>query len=464
MKYRNYRKLRLISALIAIAIFAASAAAQTTAFNYQGKLNDAGVPASGSYQLQFKLFDAAVGGGQIGATVADVPVTATNGVFSVKLDFGAAVFTGANRFLEISVRHNSSESYVTLSPREQIASTPYSIRTLSAAQADLSLDSNKLGGVAASQYVTTSTVGNSFIKNDTVPQTGNFNITGNGIVGGSIGIATTPQAGFKLDVNGNSLFRTPGTGGNIQLGTPGGETGITIGGTNRADIRFDGTSLKLFAGTGAGIPGNGLAVTTSGTVGTSGNLGVGTFNPDTRLTLNGGPVWTSGGWTASMNLRNGAAIGWDANSSGRRWGILGSNAGLVFLSSFSSFGTTTSPAEVAMNIDDKGVMQPRQNGGLAKAMVTVNPNGTIARCFNGLSILAPATCDITVTRTADGRYTVNFHFQVDDRFVVGNAVDNPATGCLGSLLFINTISGTNVNLATTCGGPYEDAPFTLVVY
>src|SRR5215204_3469679 len=176
-----------IAAALAICIFlTTNIAAQTTAFNYQGKLNDAGVPASGSYQLQFKLFDAAVGGAQIGATVADVPVTATNGVFSVKLDFGAAVFTGANRFLEISVRHNASESYVTLSPREQIASTPYSIRTLSAAQADLSLDSNKLGGLDANAYVTTTSVGNSFIKNGTVAQTGNFNISGNGTLGGTL--------------------------------------------------------------------------------------------------------------------------------------------------------------------------------------------------------------------------------------------------------------------------------------
>ena len=35
---------------------------QTTAFNFQGKLNDGGTPANGSYEMQFTLFDALAGG------------------------------------------------------------------------------------------------------------------------------------------------------------------------------------------------------------------------------------------------------------------------------------------------------------------------------------------------------------------------------------------------------------------
>src|SRR5262245_4567226 len=34
-----------------------SAVAQTTSFTYQGKLNDGANPASGNYDMQFKLFD-----------------------------------------------------------------------------------------------------------------------------------------------------------------------------------------------------------------------------------------------------------------------------------------------------------------------------------------------------------------------------------------------------------------------
>jgi hypothetical protein len=76
-----------------------------------------------------------------------------------------------------------------------------------------------------------------------------------------------------LDVNGNALFRFPNA--NVQFGTPGGETGMTIIGTNRADARFDGTTFKLLAGLGSGAPPstNGLAVNTDG------NVGIGTTTP-----------------------------------------------------------------------------------------------------------------------------------------------------------------------------------------
>ena len=46
-----------------------------TSFTYQGRLTDGGSPASGAYDLQFVLFDAAVGGSQVGPILArgDVP-------------------------------------------------------------------------------------------------------------------------------------------------------------------------------------------------------------------------------------------------------------------------------------------------------------------------------------------------------------------------------------------------------
>ena len=92
--------------------------AQTTSFTYQGRLTDAGNPANGNYDLQFKLFDTpTVGtGAQQGATLVRNPVAVSAGVFSVTLDFGANVFTGATRYLEIGVRPAGSGSAYTIPP------------------------------------------------------------------------------------------------------------------------------------------------------------------------------------------------------------------------------------------------------------------------------------------------------------------------------------------------------------
>ncbi len=68
--------------------------------------------------------------------------------------------------------------------------------------------------------------------------------------------------------------------GFFTVGSPNAESGASIQrGGNRGDIRFDGTSLKLVAGPGNGPPGSlsGIAVNRSG------NVGVGTTDPQAKL-------------------------------------------------------------------------------------------------------------------------------------------------------------------------------------
>ena len=226
-----------------------------------------------------------------------------------------------------------------------------------------------------------------------------------GIFGGNVGIGTTaPRPGVRLEVNGATVI-TPGNGLEMQLGAPNGETGLTLSKptapTARADVRFDGTTLKLFASTGLVPPGNGITIGTSGgatVTGTNGdgavltarrsggdsfaiidaapasqnsvlayrknnlnrwlmfadsipesggntgsdfqldayndagggianylfikrstgNVGIGTTGPATRLAVNGGPTWTSNGWIGSLSMGNASALGWEANPSGQR--------------------------------------------------------------------------------------------------------------------------------------------------
>ncbi|HET8678245.1 MAG TPA: hypothetical protein VFO63_20750, partial [Blastocatellia bacterium] len=102
--------------------------AQGSGFTYQGRLTDNGNPADGIFDLEFRLFDTQdVGtGAQQGPTITQTTVQVMNGVFTVQLDFGAGVFGGAPRFLEIRVRPaGSPAAHTTLAPRQAVTPTPY---------------------------------------------------------------------------------------------------------------------------------------------------------------------------------------------------------------------------------------------------------------------------------------------------------------------------------------------------
>jgi hypothetical protein len=176
--------------------------AQTTTFTYQGRLTDGGTAANGSYDLQFALFDTnTVGTGtQQGATITASNVTVTSGVFVVQLDFGAAAFGGANRFLEIAVKQTSASTFTTLGPRQPLTSTPYSIRSLNATTADglsaacvscvMSSQVQSVSGNAVSGTIPLASVPSgsaNYIQNTSNQQAGsNFNVSGDGAAGGTL--------------------------------------------------------------------------------------------------------------------------------------------------------------------------------------------------------------------------------------------------------------------------------------
>jgi len=178
-------------AAILVIIFAICTFAQSTEFTYQGSLKDGANPANANYDFEFRLFAVDTGGSAIG-TLQRLNVAVSNGVFSVKLDFGAQ-FPGAARYLEIGVRTAGGGSFQTLLPRNQISNAPYSVRSLNAASADTA---NQLSGIPAS----------GFIQNTTSQQPANFNISGTGVIGGNLGVGSTAPA-TKLDVSGPGIVR-----------------------------------------------------------------------------------------------------------------------------------------------------------------------------------------------------------------------------------------------------------------
>lgn len=103
--------------------------AQSSTFTYQGQLSANGTPANGLYDLRFTLHNTGTTGGQVGNALTNAPTGVTNGLFTVELNFGSAVFDGNSRWLEIGVRSNGSAgAYTPLSPRQQLTATPYAVR------------------------------------------------------------------------------------------------------------------------------------------------------------------------------------------------------------------------------------------------------------------------------------------------------------------------------------------------
>jgi len=102
--------------------------AQSTIFNYQGRLDVNGNPANGLYDFQFTIFKVQTNGLVIAGPMTNTAVAVSNGLFNVALDFGNQPFLGVNRWLDIAVRTNSSaDAFSLLSPRTRIASAPYAI-------------------------------------------------------------------------------------------------------------------------------------------------------------------------------------------------------------------------------------------------------------------------------------------------------------------------------------------------
>ncbi len=270
------RTLSAFGLALLLLIGASPAVAQTSAFTYQGKIDVSGTPANGAFDLQFKLFDALAGGNQQGSTLALDEVTVTGGLFTVSLNFGASVFSGANRYLEIGIRPGSdSGPYTVLAPRQAVTATPYAIKSLNAATADgLSVacvgcvTSNQIGSVSGGTVngaipVASVPAGSAnYIQNGALQQAGaSFNISGNGTAGGTLA-ANIVNATTQYNMGVNRMLSNAGSN-NLFVGT---NAGINnTGGSN------------TFVGSGAGIAntsggGNTFVGNFAGWVNTTGNI------------------------------------------------------------------------------------------------------------------------------------------------------------------------------------------------
>jgi hypothetical protein len=118
--------------LLAMSGGSVAAAPAGTAFTYQGNLAAGGQPANGLYDFQFSLLDAATEGNSVAAPLSTNRIEVTGGLFTVSLDFGAGVFGGQARWLQIAVRTNGSGDFTTLAPPQPLTASPFALYALNA--------------------------------------------------------------------------------------------------------------------------------------------------------------------------------------------------------------------------------------------------------------------------------------------------------------------------------------------
>src|ERR1035437_1718998 len=126
------------AALCSCFLGASPAFAQSSAFTYQGRLNDNGQPANGSYDMTSALFTSSSGGDQVGGTITNSATPVSSGLFTVALDFGLSAFPGPDRWLQLAVRTNGAGAltngagaFTDLVARQPISPVPYALHSSS---------------------------------------------------------------------------------------------------------------------------------------------------------------------------------------------------------------------------------------------------------------------------------------------------------------------------------------------
>ena len=119
-----------------------------------------------------------------------------------------------------------------------------------------------------------------------------------------------------------------------------------------------------------------------------------------------------------------------------------------------------------MTIDTNGnVIQNRDKGGFVKAMVYVNGDGTLLRCYNGQTGSSSGNCGFTAARnnSPSGQYIVDFGFQISDRFWSATSHPGPK-GSFANIVPIPSAANSLLISVTDPDGTLTDRPVMVIVY
>ena len=356
--------LSLLALLLAASPGAAAAAPLGHGFTYQGQLQQGGVPVTGTVSLAFRLWDAAgsgtppTGGTQIGDTqwLANVPVT--GGVFSVVLNagdqFGGSAFNGQARWLQVELCADSTCAATTvLGPRQAITGAPYAL--------------------------------------------GPWQLVGANVnyLQGNVGIGTQAPA-LPLHVKGTGeLERVEGASSGaanvayVGFGKPGGVLSGYVGDASANDddtyLGSQAHNVNLYAG--------GFVMSAQ----TSGNVGIGTYSPSSRLEVRGdvrlGTFGEFFATSSSENLRivRGEVLAAGSISAGSGFTVTHPATGIYNIVFTTPFAGTSHPA-VAIT--------PVANSGTYLAMLSSLPGTSVVALR--IVTLTGAAADAAFSFTAIG--------------------------------------------------------------
>lgn len=237
-------------------------------FTYQGVLKSGGAPFTGNADFQFTLWDQLVGG-SISGTYTATAVSVNAGLVTVPIDLGSADFNGITRYLQVAVRTPpGSGAYTTLTPRQKISPTPYSLFSI------------RTRGIY-------STVDGQFVGIGTLAPETSLHIRGGMQEGLRIDGHTTGAAGL-----GFISFRDYAGIRTGYVGDASASDTATFLASDNGDV-----VLTTLAGRAVNVKPNG-------------NVGIGTTNPNKRLTVAGSmEIGTSGGDYQHLRIGGGNSSG-----------------------------------------------------------------------------------------------------------------------------------------------------------
>ena len=231
----------------------------------------------------------------------------------------------------------------------------------------------------------------------------------------NVGIGTTtPGSGFELKgsalgaqqritdaVSGNSLVLQAGLGTNLKVTGYNYNTGIA----QPLFLSVDGANTFINPG--------------------GGQVGIGTTTPVGGYLLNvAGPVKSTGNSTHFVAETNGGTNSWARlylRSSAQSWfaGTSQNFNGNQLYIADETFGHTRLSIQPNLGpIYMTGNLTHNAGSyGTPRAMLQVNANGTIARCFNGVSGSTTGGCGFSLSKAGTGDFRIGFPFDVSQSFV-----------------------------------------------